>query len=77
MVDAVLFTLPDPRMGPAATDLFWVKGMTGIVVTVDGTEWTYPGRLSALPEPRRRNCGPTLPRRRRAFEPRLCPEGAR
>jgi hypothetical protein len=42
MVAAYLFTLPDPRMGPAATDLFRVKVMTEVVITVGGWEWHYP-----------------------------------
>jgi hypothetical protein len=42
MADAVLFTQPDPRRGPAATNLFRVKRMTEIVLTVDGMEWRYP-----------------------------------
>ena len=47
MISAILFTQPDPHMGPAATDLFQVKGMTEIIVTVDGTEWRYQRPMSA------------------------------
>jgi hypothetical protein len=36
MVAAVLFTWPDRRFGPTATNLFRVKGMTEILVTVEG-----------------------------------------
>lgn len=46
MADAVLFTQADPRMGPAATNLFRVKGLEALVVTVDDTEWEYHGPLS-------------------------------
>lgn len=46
MADAVLFTQADPRMGPAATNLFRVKGLEALVVTVDDTEWQYHGPLS-------------------------------
>jgi hypothetical protein len=42
MVAAILFTQSDPYLGLAATDLFRVKGMTGLVIAVDGTEWRYP-----------------------------------
>lgn len=43
MVDAVLFTQPDPRLGPAATNLFRVRQAREIVLTtVDGVEWRYP-----------------------------------
>ena len=42
MVAAVLFTWPDRRIGPAATNLLRVKRMTEIVLTVDGIEWRYP-----------------------------------
>lgn len=48
MVDAVLFTRPDPRTGPAATDLFRVRGGAGLVLAVDGAEWRYPNPTSAM-----------------------------
>ena len=50
MVDAVLFTRPDPRVGPAATDLFRVKRLQEIVLTIDGIEWRYP-RGTVRPKP--------------------------
>lgn len=48
MVAAVLFTWPDRRFGPAATNLFKVKGMTEIVITVDGMERRYRGAVSPV-----------------------------
>jgi hypothetical protein len=42
MAHACIFTLPNPRIGPTATDLFRVKGMTDVVITVGGMEWRYP-----------------------------------
>jgi hypothetical protein len=48
MVAAVLFTWPDRRFGPTATNLFRVKGMTEILVTVDGMEWRYRGPVSPV-----------------------------
>ena len=42
MTDAYLFTLPNLLMGPAATDLFLVKGMTELVIAVGGQERRYP-----------------------------------
>jgi hypothetical protein len=41
MTDAYLFTLPNLLMGPAATDLFLVKGMTELVIAAGGREWHY------------------------------------
>ena len=48
MVAAVLFTWPDPGLGPAITNLFRVKGMTEIVVTCEGMEWRYRGAGSPV-----------------------------
>jgi hypothetical protein len=42
MAEAVLFTQLDPQMGPAATNLFRVKGMTEVVLKASSTEWRYP-----------------------------------
>src|SRR5215510_4419297 len=42
MTDAYLFTLPNLLMGPAATDLFLVKGMTELVIAAGGQEWHHP-----------------------------------
>jgi hypothetical protein len=42
MADVVLFTQPDLRRGPAATNLLRVRKMTEIVLTVDDMEWRYP-----------------------------------
>lgn len=53
MADAVLFTRPDPGTGPAATNLFQVKGMEALIVTVDGAEWRYQARSAGM----RRNPG--------------------
>ncbi len=47
MISAVLFTQPDPRMGPAETNLLGVRGLREIVVTVDGMEWHYHGPIAA------------------------------
>jgi hypothetical protein len=47
VLSAVLFTQPDPYMGPAETNLLCVRGLTEIVVTVDGMEWHYHGPLAA------------------------------
>jgi hypothetical protein len=48
MVAAVLFTWPDRHFGPTATNLFRVKGMTEVLVTVDGMEWRYRGPVSPV-----------------------------
>jgi len=47
MAAAMLFTQSDPYLGPAVTNLFRVKGMTCLVITVDGTEWRYPAETAA------------------------------
>jgi hypothetical protein len=46
MVAAILFTWPNRRFGPAATNLFKVKGMTEIVINVDGMERRYRSAVS-------------------------------
>src|SRR5262249_41011000 len=42
IVQACIFTLPNQRMGPAATDLFQVERMTELVFAIGGMERRYP-----------------------------------